>query len=258
MKFFGVLGMIMLIFSSCQKILEYYSINDTASETSTSCRVKSYSSPYYESVIRTEIKYDTKGNPVQITYFADWLPGGKAIEKLKYDSLNRLISHEPFIEMNNIRKYVYEGDARTPVRDTATDFLGKKYVESFKTDLKGRITEEEIRWIYSPPDLEDDFEFQTEVHRYYYDARGNRQVNPFDYPWHKTIQYSQHPSLYSLHPAWQLIHRDYSKNGIKNVSIYNDSGLPLRFKFDEFAYWQPFLDMNQNSEVVYDCTPIIK
>jgi len=233
--------------------MDYYSIRNNASEHTTSCRIKSYSSPYYESVIRTEFKYDTKGNPVQITYFADWLPNGKAVEKLKYDSIGRLILHEPFIEMNNTRKYVYDSVSRTPLRDTATDFLGKKYVESFKTDLKGRIVEEQIRWIYTPPDVQDDFEFKTEVHRYYYDARGNRQVNPFDYPWHKSIQYSEHPSLYSLHPAFQLIHRDYSKNGIMNVSSYNESGLPVTFKFDEFAYWQPFFDLNQNSVIVYDC-----
>jgi hypothetical protein len=237
--------------------MEYYSLN-SSTENKPACRIKSYSSEYFESVNRTNITYDNKGNPTQITYFADWLPNGRAVEKLKYDSLNRLVSHEPFIEMNNRRKYVYEGTSMTPVRDTSTDFQGKKYVETFKTDTKGRIIEEEIRWIYSPPDLEDDFEFKTEVHRFYYDIHGNRQVNPFDYPWHKTIKYSQHPSLYSLHPAWQLIHRDYSKNSITNVSVYNESGLPVSFISDDFAYWQPFLDLNQNSIVEYDCGESMK
>jgi hypothetical protein len=257
MKYAGVLGMIVLIFSSCQKIMEYYSLN-SSTEPKGVCRIKSYSSNYFESINRTNIEYDSKGNPVRITYFADWLPNGKAIQKLKYDSLNRLILDEPFIEMNNIRKYVYEGTSRTPVRDTATDLVGKKYVESFKTDVKGRIVEEEIRWIYSPPDLEDEFEFETEVHRFYYDIHGNRQVNPFDYPWHKTIRYSERPSLYSLHPAWQIIHRDFSKNGITNVSNYNEAELPVAFISDDFAYWQPFLDMNQNSIVEYDCGESMK
>jgi hypothetical protein len=252
MKFALPLGMIMLIFSSCQKIMEYYSLNST-STAPPACRIKSYSSIYFESETSTKFKYDSTGRPVQVTYFAEWLPGGKAIEKFYYDSLNRLVLHEPFIEMGNKRLYVYEGESHVPLRDTATDFQGKKYVESFKTDIKGRIIEEEIRWIYSPPDIEDDFPFETEVHRFYYDLRGNRQVNPFDYPWHKTIKYSDKPSLYSLHPVWQLIHRDYSKDGLPNVTQYNENGLPISFKFDEFAYWQPFLDMNQNSIVVYDC-----
>ena len=252
MKFVLPLGMIMLIFSSCQKIMEYYSLNSTTTAPP-ACRIKSYSSVYFESVTSTKIRYDSAGRPSQITYLAEWLPQGKAIEKFHYDNLGRLSLHEPFIEMNNIRQYVYEGTSTVPLRDTATDFQGKKYVETFKTDAKGRIIEEEIRWIYSPPDLEDDFPFETEVHRYYYDVHGNRQVNPFDYPWHKTIKYSDKPSIYSLHPVWQLIHRDCSKNGLTNVTQFNENGLPVTFQPDEFAYWQPFLDMNQNSVVVYEC-----
>ncbi|HUQ65311.1 MAG TPA: hypothetical protein VM101_04115 [Flavitalea sp.] len=253
MKLVSLLGMIMLFFSSCQKIMEYYSINNSTAPASFNCRIKSYASTYFESVNRTNFQYDIKGNPVQITYFAEWLPNGKATEKLKFDTLGRLTMHQPFIEMGNWRKYVYEGESRTPLRDTATDFLGKKYVESFKSDAAGRIIEEEIRWIYSPPDLEDDFMFETEVHRYYYDVHGNRQVNPFDYPWHKTLRYTDKPSLYSLHSAWQIIHRDFSKNSIANISSYNENGLPLTFKQDEFAYWQPFLDLKQNSVVEYTC-----
>lgn len=244
--------MMIVILSSCQKIMEYYSLNSTTTAPPT-CRIKSYSSLYYESQTSTKIKYDSTGRPVQITYSAEWLPGGKAIEKLYYDSLGRLSLHQPFIEMGNKRKYVYEGASSTPLRDTATDFQGKKYVETFKADAAGRIIEEEIRWIYTPPEVQDDFPFETEVHRYYYDVHGNRQANPFDYPWHKTIRYSNKPSLYSLHPVWQLIHRDYSKNGLTNVTEYNENGLPVRFQPDEFAYWQPFLDMNQNSVVVYEC-----
>lgn len=236
--------------------MEYYSLNSTASSPPV-CRINGFSSIYFETVNRTEIHYDNKGNPAKVIYFAEWLPDGKAIEKFTYDSLGRLISHEPFIEMNNTRVYVYEGESRFPLRDTATDFLGKKYVETFKTDVKGRIIEEEIKWIYTPPEIEDDFIFETEVHRYYYDVHGNRQANPFDYPWHKTIRYSDEPSLYSLHPVWQLIHRDYSRNGIPNVSHANENGLPVTFKADEFAYWQPFLNMNQNAEVVYDCFAVI-
>ena len=257
MKFVFLLGMMMLIFSSCQKIMEYYSVNSTA-ETPPPCRIKSYSSAYFETFNLTEIEYDIHGNPVLITYAAEWLPNGKVTERLIYDSLGRLILHKPFIEMGNTRRYVYEGSSKTPLRDTATDFLGKKYVESFKTDAKGRIIEEKIEWIYTPPEVEDDFIFETEVHRFYYDVHGNRQVNPFDYPWHKTIKYSDKPSLYSLHSAWQIIHRDFSRNGITNVSVFNENGLPVKFKSDDFAYWQPFLDMNQNSEIVYDCPVELK
>jgi hypothetical protein len=253
MKLAFPLGMIIVMtLSSCQKIMDYYNING-ASSAPPGCRIRAYTTLQYESESNVSIQYDGKGNPVVITYKADYLPNGTVTEKLRYDTKGRLISHEPDLYMGNIRKYVYEGDSRTPLRDTAIDLQGKKYLESFKTDAKGRVVEMEIKWIYSPPELEDDFEFQTELHRFYYDFRGNRQANPFDYPWHKTISYSDKPSIYSLHEVWQLIHRDYSKNGLTNVTEYNEAGLPQRFKFDEFAYWQPFLDMSQNSVVEYDC-----
>ena len=252
MKVISILGMIVLFFSSCQKIMEFYSVSSTV-EPPSKCRIKEYTTEMYESVNRTLIRYDQSGNPIRITYYADWWPDGKVTERFKFDSIGRLIVHEPDPFMGNKRVYVYEGSSRVPLRDTATDFQGKKYLESFKTDAGNRIIEEKIEWIYSPPDLEDDFPFETEVHQYFYDLQGNRQVNPFDYPWHKTLKYSQRPSLYSLHPVWQLIHRDFSKNGIDNVTSFNEKGLPLTFRYDEFAYWSPFLDMSQNSVIVYDC-----
>lgn len=253
MKVVTLLGVIVLFFSSCQKIMEFYSLNSSVETKPTHCRIRSFSSELYESVNRTVVQYDTLGNPVRIVYLADWIEGGKAFEYIRYDSLGRMISHEPDSTMGYRRKYVYQGSSPVPLRDTATDFQGKKYLESFKTDAIGRIIEEEIKWIYSPPDLEDDFEFPTEVYRYYYDLQGNRQANPYDHPWHKPIRYSKRPSLYGLHNVWQIIHRDYSKNGIENVVAFNEKGLPLLFVVDEFAYWQPFLDMNQRSRVAYDC-----
>lgn len=238
--------------------MEFYSLNSSTEVSPVQCRIRSFSSKLYETVNRTVVQYNEQGNPSRIVYFADWLEGGRALEYLKYDSLGRLVLHEPDLIIGNHRKYVYEGNSRTPLRDTATDFQGKKYVESFKTDVKGRIIEEEIRWIYSPPDLEDDFEFKTEVRHYFYDLQGNRQVNPFDHPWHKPLRYNKQPSLYSLHPVWKIIHRDYSKNGIDNVATFNEQGLPTSFVIDDLAYWPPFLDMNQFSRVAYDCAGDMK
>lgn len=258
MKVVSLLGVIVLFFSSCQKIMEFYAANSSVEGQPAGCRIRSFSSELYESVNRTVVQYDTLGNPTRIIHFADWLEGGRSFEYIKYDSLGRIISHEPDLMMGNHRKYVYEGTSRTPLRDTATDFQGKKYVETFKVDAIGRIVQEEIKWIYSPPDIEDDFPFKTEVYRYFYDLQGNRQVNPYDHPWHKPLRYSKRPSIYSLHPVWKIIHRDYSKNGIDNVIAFNENGLPLLFEVDEFAYWQPFLDMNQHSRVAYDCNGNLK
>lgn len=248
--------LVVFIFPACQKIIEYY--NPGSNNTPLSCRIKNYSYDYYGSLYRTTIEYDNRGNPGLITYYDEWSPDGQVVEQLEYDSLGRLIFHEPYLYMGSSRVYVYEGNSRTPVRDTAQDLWGKKYLETFRYDLKGRIIWEEIKLIYTPPESEEDPFFETEVHRYYYDANGNRQVNPFDYPWHKTIQYTQKPSIYSLHPAWQIIYRDFSKNSVPNVDTYNETGLPLTFQLEEDIYWQPFLDLPYTAKIAYDCNNDVK
>jgi hypothetical protein len=240
---------IIFLFSGCQKILEYY--NHGESSIPPSCKIKGYKYDYFGSLYTTTIDYSTTGNPVLITYYNEAYPDGQASERLVFDNLNRLIFHEPYVYMGSTRVYVYEGNSRRPVRDTATDLWGIKYLETFKYDTKGRIIEEEIKVIYTPPDFEFPI-FQTEVHRFYYDGRGNRQINPFDNPWHKTITYSDKKSIYSLHPAWQLIYRDYSINTVPNVSAVQQ-GYPIAYFQKEDIVWQPFLDLNYLGEVIYDC-----
>jgi hypothetical protein len=244
--------LLMFSLSGCQKIMDYYSRGST--DVITSCRIAQYTYDYYESTINTTFTYDVKGNPTKITYFDEWLPDGQAKEVFVYDQLNRLTAHIPDEYIGNRRTYIYEGDSPEPVRDTAEDAYGNKYVEKFDFDYSGRIVREEIQWVIAGEGFEDDPTlFWKEVKRYYYDVHGNRQVNPFDHPWHKTLQYNDKPSLYSLHPTWQLVFRDYSKNNASKVKSYNDKGLPVTFFISDFDYWQPFFDLAQNATVTYEC-----
>jgi hypothetical protein len=242
---------VVILFSGCQKILDYYKPGKT--DSAKGCRIKSYSYNYYGDFYQTTFQYDAQGKPTLITYYDPYLSGGMTTEIFEYDSLNRLVNHLPDPFKGSSRVYVYEGTAKTPVRDTATDFSGNVYLETFETDDAGRIIQEKIELIKSEETPEPGFEFKTEVHRYYYDLHGNRQDNPFGHPWHTTLKYSDKPSLYSLNPVWQLISRDYSRNGVPNVENYTEQGLPRTFIFSEFAYWQPFLDLNLFCTIVYDC-----
>lgn len=252
MRIVSVLLLLMFLLSSCEKINEYYTRG--TKEVITSCRIAHYTYQYYESTITTVIDYDTKGNPIQITYHDEWLPEGQASEVFVYDQLNRLTAHIPDEYVGNRRTYVYEGDSPDPLRDTMEDAYGNKYIESFDFDYSGRIIREEIQWIVAGEGFEDDPAFfKKEIKRYYYDVHGNRQVNPFDIPWHKTIQYTDKPSLYSLHPTWELIYRDYSKNNASKVRSYNDKGLPVNFHISDFDYWQPFFDLAQTATITYEC-----
>jgi hypothetical protein len=250
MKEAVALVLVAITLPGCQKIMDFYKPDHNHEVAS--CRISGYSYDYYGDHFSTAISYDTKNNPVKITYYSIYYPGGSVIETLKYDNQNRLMLDSPDFSVGNIRKYVYEGSSKTPLRDTMTDSFGNIYLESFEADAGGRITRVQIEHIYRVED-ESDWEFKTEVYNYYYDIRGNRQENPFDHPWNKTIRYSDRPSLYSLHPAWKIISRDYSRNSIPNAKRYTDKGLPVDFIFNEFGYWQPFLDLNIYSVLAYDC-----
>lgn len=247
-----VLLCLMFLFSGCQKIVEYYQRGNT--NVKTSCRIAHYTYDYYDSRVDTYIDYDQKGNPIQITYNDEWLPDGQAKEIFVYDELDRLVSHIPDEYIGIRRDYIYEGDSRDPVRDTATDMFGNKYVEAFEFDYSGRITREEIDWVIAAEGFEGDMPFyKREVKRYYYDVHGNRQVNPFDHPWHKTLQYSEKLSLYSLHPTWQLVYRDFSRNNASRIKSTNEKGLPVTFHVSDFDYWQPFFDLSMNATIDYEC-----
>ena len=248
MKEAAALVLVVLTLTGCKKIVDYYR---PPNNTTLTCKIVGYTYDYYGDNFSTTINYDENGNPSVITYKNIYLPKGFTIETFEYDELNRLIVHSPDPYMGNTRIYVYEGTSTVPIRDTAIDASGNIYLETFRTDGNGRIVREEIKQIHKEDD--DDWEFQTEVYSYYYDLRGNRQANPFDHPWNKTIRYSDKPSLYSLSPAWHIIYRDFSRNSVMNVKRYNEAGLPVQFNFSEFAYWQPFLDLTLNATIQYDC-----
>ena len=148
------------------------------------------------------------------------------------------------------RAYVYEGDSRLPVRDTLVS-IAHVYVEEFEYDGNGRIIRVYTRNIYNPGDGEVDI-FEEEL-RYYYDFRGNRQEHPSNPRYPGIIQYSDKPSLYSLHPVWQIQHRDFSRNSALNGETFNDRGLPLTLEPASAEYFQPFLDMNPGARLTYAC-----
>src|ERR1700754_44308 len=164
MKVIAALVLVVLIFPGCQKILEFYKPDNHPA--SLACRLKSYSYDYFGSHYSTTFKYDAKGNPILITYFDVYLPDGKVTESFTYDSLGRLVLHEPDPGMGNTRVYVYEGNYRTPVRDTVKGSLGDVYLESFERDAAGRITREKIELLKASEDS-GDWGFKTEVYRYY-------------------------------------------------------------------------------------------
>ncbi|HRE51998.1 MAG TPA: hypothetical protein PK339_11285 [Flavitalea sp.] len=186
------------------------------------------------------VHYNDKGNPALANYELVHYAHMKFSVSFIYDSKDRLIEltapvgyemDEGFYTTPRRVKYVYQGDSPLPVRDSIFKIGGQEVieVEDLFYDEQGRINRivhrgDNYPWLH---------EYES---RYYYDARGNKQVSLNGAGVEPGLaEYGDKPSLYSLHPVWQLIHKDYSINSVKNgAETYNNEGLPLKVNLNAF------------------------
>ena len=253
-KVFVFLLLLTIGFSSCQKLLNYYNHNEV--EPSAGCQIKTITNESDVEVYTTRILYNTSGLPGAVEYetynsefdFTDFFT-----LYYVYDDLNRLVSEtSDWVYGPDLVYYAYEGSSKLPSRDTVRA-LYSSWVEDLEYDAKGRIIQKTAR----------DFEFVIPednpgphppvVHKYYYDLRGNRQEQTSNPHYPGIIQYTDNPSLYSTHPVWELIHKNYSKNSTSFGETFNEAGLPLTIKKSPVKNFQPFLNIFTGSRIEYDC-----
>ncbi|MBO9572571.1 MAG: hypothetical protein J7497_10240 [Chitinophagaceae bacterium] len=217
------------------------------------------------------IKYNDKGNPTVLNYNIEaFAPvSGKFSVYYKYDSRNRLIEVDPPIvdpvqmELESLspvtpHKFVYEGNSQLPVRDSilSDTFYGvsegtpyKVYtvkVEDLYYDVHGRINRVVTRRQFNNTLYGQVDNYNSEV-KYSYDSKGNRQIvlnESGSTP--PAVSYTTKPSLHSLHPVWQLIHKNWSKNAqVENVQAYNNYNLPTKSDMSGSRFLQT---KNSNSD----------
>ncbi|MEX6687474.1 hypothetical protein QTN47_08235 [Danxiaibacter flavus] len=152
-------------------------------------------------VMGARFNYDAKGNPVKITMLGNadlYYPN----YNLSYDDHNRLKSYKVFLDhgagtYETLRNetFVYK-DSTTILTKTSTLYL----------DGKGRVVKE-----------------VTNAHDstiYKYDERGNLVI--------PGVSYTLKPNIRRLHPAFQLIDRNYSVNtAVDESGQVNKAGLPI-------------------------------
>jgi hypothetical protein len=251
------LAILMFSLSGCQKLRDYLQPGRETPD----CRVVAIEDQnifpdetYNKSVY--SVKYDSAGYPVLVTEVEMRYDGHMQYvsdnpHPLLYDAWHRLIEESSSRGTSRyVRRYVYEGDSQLPVRDTlrldgANDSV---FVEVFEYDQAERITRIMRRQIDRDEAAEPDIDL-----RYYYDIRGNRQENASNPGYNGIIRYINKPSLYSLHPVWQLRYRDFSKNATGAAKVFNEHGLPTVFADSSNAYFQPFLNAEAGSTVTYEC-----
>jgi hypothetical protein len=223
------------------------------------------------------VHYNGKGYPVQANYSLMHYELNQFPVYYKYDDKDRLIEvvPQPTDELADFLytaplhvKYVYEGNSPVPVRDTIFSWLYEvvEEVEDLYYDAEGRI----IRVVHRNARYPFPESYETS---YAYDANGNKQVTQAaDGTTPAAIEYSDKPSLYSLHPVWKLIHKDYSKNAVKsNVDSFNNKGFPLKVDLATYYnknvegsfYNRPFLCVETGpdftlSYITYQCNASMK
>lgn len=244
-----------MLLSSCQKLLDYYNVRDVEQPPACKITIIAYLDEFFDN--NTQITYDGEGFPSSVIYTSydigfDYT--NSYTFNYNYDNLNRIVSQtSDWVYSQNQVYYSYEGTSRLPARDTIPGISGTVYVEDFEYDPNGRIIKITKRVIEQWPD--DETVYPTLEFHYYYDIRGNRQENPSNPNYPGLIQYSDKPSLFSLHPVWQIIHKDFSKNNVLNGETFNDKGLPLKIKQKRVPGFPGFLDMLPGSVITYDCEP---
>lgn len=247
----------LLFFACSKKDIQKWLSKPGNPKPSVPCRIDSLypvdeGDPPQHGWLAAGIRYNDKGNPSVINYTLRRYETSRFPVYYKYDSKNRLIEVDPpyvdpvHMEIESVspvtpHKFVYQGNSQSPIRDSilSDTFSGvsegtayKVYtvkVEDLYYDAQGRINRIVTRRQFNNT-LNSHIEYSNHEVKFSYDAKGNRQVisnGSGNTP--PTVSYTNKPSLYSLHPVWQLVHKNWSKNAaMENVQQYNSYGLPIR------------------------------
>ena len=238
MKYFLILVCIATLFSGCRKLLDILDDyrNPPPPSNEITCRLDTIypiepGSPALDRTTAAGIHYIERGYPILVNYTFNHYGTFHIPVHYIYDEKDRLIeilpiidsiTHEYLYEKPDRVKYVYEGNSMLPVRDTIfrEDFTWGNEIEELYYDAAGRVNR-----VFRKLTADASYDLET---KYTYDANGNKQVTlDFEGKTPPPLDYSDNPSLYSLHPVWQLIHKDYSKNSLKvPVKTVNEQGLP--------------------------------
>lgn len=115
-----------------------------------------------------------------------------------------------------------------------------KSIIYFEYDNYGRIIKEKRNLIY-PANVTDSFIYQ-------YNSHGNRIYG-------SNVSFDNYNNIYTTHPIWQFLSRDYSLNNPAQAASYNNFRLPTKFDSPhDFFSSHFFLDRMLNKSVIeYEC-----
>jgi len=244
--------------SGCKKIQDHYS--DILHGKPATCKLteirNAITDPTANVTYLCELTYNSWGYPNSTTFTNyDLLSADDFVYTFNfaYDSRKRIQSlTSDFVYYGGLHYYGYNGNSLLPVRDTIPDVMGAYEVNDLERDGFGRVVKITTRHGWYIPD--DSYPiYETTVKSYYYDQNGNRQENPSNANYPGLIKYSNKPSLYSLHPVWEIVYHNSSRNLPEILAEYNNKGYPTFVLGLTPANWTPFLIAQDNSNLHYEC-----
>jgi hypothetical protein len=208
--------------------MDFYNVGSEQTKPPPPCRLLTLTDTTSQEIYENTYYYTTNNYPIAIRYWMTDLELGYSNEYMfhfTYDRLGRLVSRtSDYVYGGDLEYYAYEGDSLLPVRDSVQS-LYSSHVEDLEYDGSGRlvkITRRDFQFVI-PED--NPGPHPDEIYRFYYDVRGNRQEHPSNRGYPGLIQYSDNPSHYSLHPIWQIVYKNHSRNSVAGTLV-NEDGLP--------------------------------
>ncbi|HYF30576.1 MAG TPA: hypothetical protein VD993_05625 [Chitinophagaceae bacterium] len=238
---------LILIFSSCEKVIEYLGENPTADLKY--CNITKFTENSGPSGARTAVfTYNVWGNPVKVTVTD--VGTGNPNRVFKYDAQQRLKEYRGEYLNGNYEywyRYAYDPASNRIISDTVyifgpiapepTTFFDRR-VTHYTYDAQGRIMQTStVSSVFPGPPV---------VANYSYDAMGNL-IRP-------GITYDNKINLHRTNRVWMFLDRDYSVNNPLTADSYNNNALPLSITLGDGEPLRGFTGFYLNdSDIEYKC-----
>lgn len=253
---YGVFALACLLTAGCNKIKDHYL--GILHGKPAACKLTEINYPQEaDNVYKTQIAYNSWNFPSAVTYTTtfDFNPGVPFVYTFNYayDNQKRILSLESdyFYGAENHHYYGYQGNSQLPSTDTIMGYVGDYLVQHLERDAFGRVIKiTALTEFYNgeeSPNLPG-----PKVYKYFYDAKGNRQEDPSNPDYPGVIKYTSKPSLYSLHPVWEIIYHNSSRNSPDFAETYNSNGYPTKIRTGDIS-WTRFLTVSEGASLVYQC-----
>ncbi|PWV56856.1 hypothetical protein [Chitinophaga sp. S165] len=200
------------------------------------------------------IKYNNKGNPVEMN--RTFVSTGRPRFVFKYDKRDRLIDliglyrHPTNYEIRFRYAYDYKGRISSDTVYTLgfTDVPNRPdYLREYTYDNKDRLIQVRHKGISNP-----DVRF---AYNYHYNQQGNLEkvTDAGGVVTLSDFKYDNKVNINSLHPIWQFLSGDYSRNNVNVALSYNAYGLPTAFDQGEKREGQFANIAFSNIAISYQC-----